>query len=234
MRSGDGPGDGPAARRSRQPRGSATSIRPAAGRATTFQVERRRAVSWTASTEVYVSGAGVQATVVEHVKPIAGKQANTLREKLIRSCRSRPTRTPTPRRRSPRSGGLLATPDGRPIPRSRRPSRSRSPSPRTQSPASGSCGCGTPRGLSNPLVFCVGQLPEFSRAGSRGRPERMPRGSTGPARPDGPAQCRGRARDDVSRCRSSSTARSCPAAWTGIASRPARASAWSWPPAHGS
>ena len=43
-----------------------------------------------------------------------------------------------------------------------------------------------------------------------------------------------RARDGRSRCRPSSTARSCPATWTATASRPARASSWSSPPARGS
>ena len=80
---------------------------------------------------------------------------------------------------------------------------------------------GTPAGVTNPLVFCVGQLPEFRAAGGRSTRAETP---TPEARP---------AARWPSRCRSRPTARSWPAAWTGSASRPARASGWSLPPAPG-
>ena len=71
-------------------------------------------------------------------------------------------------------------------------------SPPTPSPATASCGWKRP-GLTNPLVFCVGQLPEFST------PKKDGYASLQPPTTQQPDMRR-------SRCRRSSTARSCPAA----------------------
>ena len=80
-------------------------------------------------------------------------------------------------------------------------------------------------GLSQPLVFCVGQLPEFNKPEPRSPTRRWPPTAPAIPTPKGRAARRHRA----SSCPAWSTARFCPAAWTVTASRPAEDRGWSSP-----
>ena len=82
----------------------------------------------------------------------------------------------------------------------------------------------TPSALSNPLVFCVGQLPEFSAAGVEEHLGTEKRHREDRRCPQEPQPGTG---DEDHAARPSSTARSCPAKWTGIDSRPVEARSWS-------
>jgi len=132
-------------------------------------------------TSVYVSGAGVRARVIEHVKPITQQQFNMLREKLgeLQAKRTAASNTKS-------AGGSAGTPastnatwtaeDEKTVAEIRKKiatfvRRPQSPGivetavlEVTMAPdaelGERELRLGTPAGLSNPLVFCVGQLPE--------------------------------------------------------------------------
>jgi len=116
--------------------------------------------------EALVSGAGVQAKVVEHTKPITPGQANKLREQLqelLKKKRDAATiqeiaeirkklATFVRRPANPAIGETVTlqvtmAPDAQPGQRELR--------------------LAAPNGLTNPLVFCVGQLPEFSKKAAK-------------------------------------------------------------------
>jgi len=120
---------------------------------------------------VYISGPGVQGAVVEHVKPINSQQANTLREKLL-ELQKKP-RGPDTQKEIDEIRKQLAT--FRPP----NPAIAEVVTVQVTLAANVETGkrelrLGTPRGLTNPLVFCIGQLPEFSKPASNAA--REPRG----------------------------------------------------------
>ena len=128
-------------------------------------------------------------------------------------------------RRNPRQNRPSPKRD-RPIRPSRKTSPSRSPLPPNAEPGERELRLAAPMALSQPLVFCVGQLPEFNKpAPSRRQPN--PGANRGAKR-----QCpdsRSRPSNRALSCHAWSTARSCPAAWTVTASRRAKGSGWSSP-----
>ncbi len=126
----------------------------------------------------YVTGEGVQATVLEHTKPIQAKQAATLRERLAEL--QKQPRDPNAVKEIAEIRRLLAT--------FRPPNPALAETVTLEIRVAGDAGpgnrglrLGTPRGLTNPLVFCVGSLPEFSEPAASG-PARPPQ-----ARPAGQA-----------------------------------------------
>lgn len=112
------------------------------------------------TSEAYVSGSGVQATLGEYARPMNGMQATQLRDRLQELLKQpnnpatqkeivdiRLTLATFQRNISPALGETVTlqiaiAPDAQPGTRELR--------------------LATPQGLSNPLVFCVGQLPEFT------------------------------------------------------------------------
>ncbi len=136
--------------------------------------------------EVYISGPGIQATVVEYHKPITQGQFNTLREKLKELTDKRTAATRTRKR------GEAASTEPKPV---WTPEDEKAVAEirkklgtfvrRPLSPAlvetvtlklvlapGAALGerelrLGTPTGLTNPMVFCVGQLPEYSKMASK-------------------------------------------------------------------
>ena len=158
-------------------------------------------------TNAFVSGAGVQAAVVEHVKPITQQQFNQLRDKLKelmdkkaaaakqakgispalrpaplpggQAPAERPAGTSPPQGEAKPSANVTWTPeDDKAIEEIRKKiatfvRRPASPAIAENvtlqvtvapdaAPGERELRLGTPLGLTNPLVFCVGQLPEFS------------------------------------------------------------------------
>jgi hypothetical protein len=107
----------------------------------------------------YVSGAGVEAKVLEYTKPLSMKQANDLKERLQELQKNSKRDAETFKEIAEIRKKLLTF------------SKKASPTiaetvtlqvtmaPDTE-PGDRELRLGTPTGLSNPLVFCVGQLPE--------------------------------------------------------------------------
>ncbi len=119
--------------------------------------------------QAFVSGAGVEASVAEYVKPIAPGQANKLKERLQELQKKERTaevskeiadirmklsafvrRPPNPAIAETVTLRVKLAPDAEPGQRELR--------------------LRTTAGLTNPLVFCVGQLPESSEKVSKGLP----------------------------------------------------------------
>jgi hypothetical protein len=116
---------------------------------------------------VFISGAGVQATVVEHVKPLTPPQLTQMRERAqelqkkqnkdaatLKEIAEIRQKIATFMRRSANPAiveivtvKVTIAADAEPGPRELR--------------------LATPAGLTDPLVFCVGQLPEFSRKAAK-------------------------------------------------------------------
>lgn len=159
---------------------------PAGGRAgTTLQV-RVGGQLLEGVTNVYVSGSGVRARVLEMTKPLTAQQANKLRETMrelqekrqaaFRSS-SRPRGVPGARMSS--TNVVWTAQDEKSIAEIRRKLATfqrRPPNPAIAEtvlvqvtlapdaePGERELRIGTPTALSNPLLFCVGQLPEFSK-----------------------------------------------------------------------
>jgi hypothetical protein len=136
-------------------------VYPAGGRqGTTFQV-KIGGRSLDGVTDVSVSGGGMEAKVIEQDKPLTQQQINTLREKLqelAKKGRDAGTLKEMAEIRDQISASLK---------RNANPALAEIVS--VQMTAAPDAGLGerelrlaTPLGLSNPLVFCVGQLPEAS------------------------------------------------------------------------
>ncbi len=136
-------------------------VYPAGGRqGTTFEV-RIGGRSLDGVTDVFVSGGGIEAKVIEQDKPLTQQQINTLREKLQelqKKGRDPATLKEMAEIRDQISASLtrLANPALAEI-------------VSVQMTVAPDAGLGerelrlaTPLGLSNPLVFCVGELPEAS------------------------------------------------------------------------
>jgi len=135
-------------------------------------------------TNAFVSGVGVQAAVVEHVKPITQQQFNQLRDKLKelmdkKAAAAKQRWKPTGQGESQTPANVTWTPeDDKAIEEIRKKiatfvRRPASPAIAENvtlqvtvapdaAPGERELRLGTPLGLTNPLVFCVGQLPEFS------------------------------------------------------------------------
>jgi hypothetical protein len=130
------------------------------------------------ATNIYVSGAGIQANVIEHVKPITQGQFNRLRDRIkeLQGKKSAVTRKKNERSSSTNTtwtaedekeiveikkqiAGFLNRP---PNPAIAETVRVYITIPTNAEPSTRELRLGTANGLSNPLVFCVGQLPEFS------------------------------------------------------------------------
>ena len=129
----------------------------------------------------HVSGRGVEVKVVELHKPMTQQEVNALREKLRalqeKKFGVKPGAGPKPGPRPAISPAWTAADEqmlveirrklakflARPNPALAETATLRSSSPATPRRASASCGLETPAGLSNPLAFCVGQLPELVR-----------------------------------------------------------------------
>ncbi len=128
---------------------------------------------------VYISGAGVEATVVEHVKPLTPKQFNELREELRKLAEKRASAarqnipwTAEDSKRFAEIREKLATFVRRPA----SPAIAETVTLRVTlapdaAPGERELRLATSRGLTNPLVFCVGQLPEFSKKPAKVRNE---------------------------------------------------------------
>jgi len=157
---------------------------------------------------VYVSGAGIQATVLEHNKPLTQREFTLLREKLKELQQKRlaaTARLPDGQGNSNKAGEQEGAQDST-TPQwtaedeqmlaeikkklANPPNRQANPviaetvtiqvtiAPDVE-PGERELRLGTPSGLSNPLVFCIGQLAEFS--------EKEQKGSTTPALGSRPA-----------------------------------------------
>jgi hypothetical protein len=176
---------------------------PAGGRqGTTFQVKLGGQFLDGASS-VYVSGTGVQAAVVEHVKPLTPQQANKLKEQLAELQQKRAAALGGARksgkRGTPDAAKESASPARKPAQRAawtaedekllaeirrklatfvRRPMNPTiaetvviqvTVAPDAE-PGQRELRLSTQLGLTNPLVFCVGQLPEFKEKGPSAGP----------------------------------------------------------------
>jgi len=155
-------------------------------------------------TNVYVSGPGVRATVLEHVKPLTPQQANALREKLRELQQKRQAALRARRRgAAPNSTNTWTAADQRTFEEirkrlatfQRRPANPAIAETATLQvalaadapPGQRELRVGSRLGISNPLVFCVGQLPEFrkreSAPNNASPPNRRPRNAQPQATP---------------------------------------------------
>ena len=143
---------------------------PAGGRqGTSFQVKVGGQYLGNVS-NVFVSGAGIQAGVVDYVRPLNQQELKDLREQLKTlqdkraAAQTRPALTATERMRIAEIREQIAQ------------SQKRSANPvisetvtlqmtisSNAEPGERELRLGTPSALSQPLVFCVGQLPEFNK-----------------------------------------------------------------------
>jgi len=130
---------------------------------------------------VYVSGAGIDASVIGHTKPLTAAQASKLRDQLKELLGKRPA--------APEDARTIAEIREKLAAFVRRPSspaiaetvRVRVTVAPGVAPGERELRLGTPRGLTNPLLFCIGQLPEFSKPPAKvagqpvARPPNQPR-----------------------------------------------------------
>jgi hypothetical protein len=146
--------------------------------------------------EACLSDAGIEATVIEHTKPLTQKQFTELREKLkeLEARKAAATKGAgqevTESSTQPAQAVEWTAADEEMLAEVRK--KLRNPPNRQANPALAEAvtltvtlapdiqpgeyelRLRTPRGLSNPLIFCVGQLPEFSEKESRDRPPQRP------------------------------------------------------------
>lgn len=120
-----------------------------------------------AEATVGISGAGVQAKVVEYTKPLNQKQVNELRER-VKELQTKPKEAETVKEIADIRAKLLAY--------SKKAGPAIAETVTLQVTVSPDAAPGerelrlvTPGGVSNPLVFCVGQLPEFREEEPKGR-----------------------------------------------------------------
>jgi hypothetical protein len=140
------------------------------------------------ATNAFVSGTGVTVTVLEHTKPLTQQQFQNLREQLEKLQQKRTASLRGQRKRGPGAEGIAATnrwtaADEKTLEEirmklasfQRRPAnpaiaekvRLRVALEPQAEPGTRELRLETALGLSNPLVFCVGQFPEFSRRDAR-------------------------------------------------------------------
>src|ERR1019366_6875035 len=115
-----------------------------------------------------VSGAGVEATVVEHVKPLTPAQAGELRDQ-VKDLSAKPNPTEEDRKKIVEIRAKLAGFMGRSI------TPAIAETVRLNIAVAPGAALGerqlrlvTPNGLTNPVMFSVGQLPEVSRPPAQG------------------------------------------------------------------
>jgi hypothetical protein len=145
-------------------------------------------------TNAYVSGKGVRAEVVSFNKPLTAQQANQLREKLQQLQEKRQAANAGNRKRGSSSGSstnaAFTFADQQMFMEIRRKLASFQRRPANPAiaetatlqitvspdaePGEREIRVGTQLGLSNPLLFCVGQLPEFSKKNSKLDEEPLP------------------------------------------------------------
>ena len=147
----------PAARAQRNPH--IGYVYPAGGRQdNTFQItvggQYLNGVS-----RAYVSGDGVGATVIEHIKPLTPKQANELRGKLRELQKNK--QDPEVAQEIAELRKKLATFNRNANPVIAEKVTLQVTIASHAAPGARELRLGTSLGLSNPLIFCVGQLPEF-------------------------------------------------------------------------
>jgi hypothetical protein len=114
----------------------------------------------------FVSGAGVQAALVEYVKPLTPKELNRLREKL-RQLQKEPRDAETIKQSREIRRKLAEFLGRRTNPALADRAIFRITIAADAKPGRRELRLGTPGGLSNPLVFCVDQLPEFSKKAAK-------------------------------------------------------------------
>lgn len=141
---------------------------PAGGKAgTTFQV-KVGGQFLDGVTNAYISGPGVQAVVLDHFKPITQQQFNNLRERLQELQKDR--KDPAVQKEMTEIREKISTFVRRPAnPAIVEHATLRVTIPANAEPGKRELRLGTPTGLSNPLVFCIGQLPEFRNADLKAR-----------------------------------------------------------------
>jgi len=136
---------------------------PAGGRqGTTFEV-RVGGQFLDGVTNVCFSGAGLRAVVVDHFKPITQQQFNNLRERLQELQKDK--KDPAAQKEMAEIRAKISTFVRRPAnPAIVEHATLRVTASADAAPGRHELRLATPTGLSNPLVFCLGQLPEFRNA----------------------------------------------------------------------
>jgi len=155
-------------------------VYPAGGRqGTTFQVtvggQRLEGAA-----QVCVSGAGVEAKIVAYTKPLTPKQANEMRER-VQELQKKEMNAETRKEMAEIREKLLAFRNKASPAIAETVTLEVTMAP-AAAPGERELRLATPIGLSNPLVFCVGQLPEF-----REEPPK-PGAAPGSAGPPGPGR----------------------------------------------
>src|ERR1039458_3263302 len=133
-----------------------------------------------------LSGAGVQATVVDHFKPLTPAQAAQLRDQ-VKELSEKPNPTAEDRQKSAEIRAKLQEFVRRPTtPAIAETVRVRIALAPGAVPGERELRLVTPNGLTNPVIFSIGQLPEVSRPPARGEgqlPNAQAGRGRGPARP---------------------------------------------------
>ena len=117
----------------------------------------------------YLSGDGVRVTVLEYKRPMTGAQANMLREQM-QALNKKRTETPAAFTAEDRAKMLLLRDKlAKFIPRPQNLSIAEMVTVKVEIAADAALGdrelrLATPAGLSNPVVFCIGKLPEIARS----------------------------------------------------------------------
>jgi hypothetical protein len=118
-------------------------------------------------TNVYVSGSGVRATVVEHIKPLAGQLSNDMRQR-IRELQKKGTDAAGLREIAEINKKFDASSNLDAYPVLSETVLCQVTVASNAEPGEREVRLQAAAGLSNPLVFCVGQLPEFREKEWRG------------------------------------------------------------------
>jgi hypothetical protein len=171
----------------------AAYVYPAGGRAgTTFEVTVG-GQHLDGANEVYLSGGGVKAEVIDFTKPLPPQQVQDLREQLkkLREKNAKGGWSPEDRKSAADMRQKLAlTVRGRANPALAETARLRVTISPQAAPGERDLRLEAKTGMTNPLVFCVDQLPEFSRraaADAAPAPEEPgAKGRKAPAKPAAP------------------------------------------------
>jgi hypothetical protein len=130
---------------------------------------------------VFVSGDGIQACVINYVRPLTGQQLNQLREELKKlqekraDAQTRPALTAAERMRVAEIREKIAQSQKRMVnPAIAETVTLKMTISSNAEPGERELRLGTPTALSQPLVFCVGQLPEFIKPAPPGDSESTP------------------------------------------------------------
>ncbi|MCK5174864.1 MAG: PPC domain-containing protein [Planctomycetes bacterium] len=156
------------------PKANIAYVFPAGGRqGSTFEV-KLAGTRLDGVTNVVVSGGGVKGTLVEHVKPLSGKDRNLLRDRLKKlpaeikkANQSKAPNLATLQKEMAEVRNTLANPKNNPVVRRNNPGLIEDLVLRITVAPNAKAGkrelrIKTARGLSNPVVFHVGGLPEYT------------------------------------------------------------------------